>query len=150
MVLKERHSSLIFLLTNRLSTFTYLLFFNLKIIWAQQTQYHNCITRNPHAYLFTSDKSTTNHFDDLKVYDPITFGFIHRNGVFGSTWKLYFLITPVKFYVQQMLLVKVISESVEKVQKLWIRTTFKESHNKIFYGPFLLSLSAMTKFENVI
>ena len=30
----------------------------------------------------------------INIYDPITFGFIHRNGVCGIRWKLlYFLIT---------------------------------------------------------
>ena len=36
--------------------------------------------------------------DNLKVYDPITFGFIHRNVVFGNQMKApTFLITPVKY-----------------------------------------------------
>ena len=53
----------------------------------------------------------------LKVVIMITFGFIDRNGVFGIRRKpLFFPITPVKFYVQQMLLVKVISENVAKVR----------------------------------
>ena len=44
----------------------------------------------------------------LKVYDPITFGFIHRNGVFGIRWKLlFFSFTPVKYDIQQMLILKV-------------------------------------------
>ena len=47
----------------------------------------------------------------------ITFGFIDRNGSFWYQMKApIFLITPVKFYVQQMLLVKVISENVAKVR----------------------------------
>ena len=47
------------------------------------------------------------------MYGPITYGFIHRSGVFDIKMKApIFLITPVKFYVQQMLLVKVISENV--------------------------------------
>ena len=46
----------------------------------------------------------------------IAFGFIDRNGVFGIRLKApIFLIMPVNFYVQQMLLVKVISENVAKV-----------------------------------
>ena len=35
---------------------------------------------------------------------------------------LIYLITPVKFYVQQMLLVKVISENVAKVQEILVTT----------------------------
>ena len=52
------------------------------------------------------------------MYDPITFGFIHRNGVFGISESPYFFINPVKSYGQQMLILKVTSENVAKVQKL--------------------------------
>ena len=59
------------------------------------------------------------HAVNLKVYDPIPFGFIHRNGVFGIRRKtLIVLITPVKYYGQEMLILNVTSENVAKVQKL--------------------------------
>ena len=32
----------------------------------------------------------------IKVYDPITFGFIHRNGVFGIRWKPLCFSSPCK------------------------------------------------------
>ena len=54
------------------------------------------------------------------VYDPITFVFIHRNEVLGIRRKpLVFLITPVKSYGQEMLILKVqvTSENVAKVHK---------------------------------
>ena len=47
-----------------------------------------------------------------RLYDPITFGFIHRNGLF---W--YLITYPVKYDMQQMLILKVKSENVVKVQK---------------------------------
>ena len=49
----------------------------------------------------------------------ITFGFIDRNSKWSFWYQMkapIFLITPMKFYVQEMLLVKVISENVAKVQ----------------------------------
>ena len=55
---------------------------------------------------------------DLKVYDPITFGFIHWKDssiemeFLVSDESPIFLITPVKFYLQQLLFVKVTSENV--------------------------------------
>ena len=55
---------------------------------------------------------------NLKVYDLFTFGFIHRNGSFLYQMKaLIFLITPVKYDMQQMLILKVTSENVGKVHK---------------------------------
>ena len=51
-------------------------------------------------------------FTPLKVYGPITYGFIHRSGDFDIRMKApIFLITPVKIYVQQMLLVKVAAKT---------------------------------------
>ena len=57
--------------------------------------------------------------DDLKVVDPISFGFFHRNGVLGIRWKLLFHYPhAVKYDMQQMLILIVTSENVAKVQKL--------------------------------
>ena len=58
----------------------------------------------------------------LKVYDPITFGFVHKNGFLVSDESPMkapiFLINHVKSYSQQMLILRVTSKNVAKVQKL--------------------------------
>ena len=63
------------------------------------------------------------HFEDkidLMVYDPTDDFWVHP-----SKWSFWyqmrapiFLITPVKYDMQQMLILKVTSENVAKVQKL--------------------------------
>ena len=77
--------------------------------------------RNKSLHCHCIHRLVKSHNLSKGVYDPITFGFIHRNGVVECWYQKkapIFLITPVKSYGQEMLILKVTSENVAKVQKL--------------------------------
>ena len=72
------------------------------------------------------------------MYDPITFGFIHQNKSFWYQMKaLIFLIAPVKYDMQQMLNLKVTSESEEivgtNVSNLCYVFAFNLKNQHLFY-----------------